>query len=262
MDKNKHIEAIEACRSGTEDLADFPDTQQAVERDASLRAFAVRVSQFDQRIAQLMPDVEPPAGLADRLHVAMESHVTVSKAGSVSSRFGRNQSARRWNSFAIGIAICAGFLMLASSFAFRMLNRFEMGDLVEVYEQTEDRDWTAYNAGLLPDGYSLPVELKSTLPIGWQQLSTSVDPTSQFVLLGPNAQLLMVRTNRATSFPNKPLVHVSTPTGGYSYTAWAKGQLVYLVAVKGSRVELDKLFLSRPVYANYRQRAVNFQQPS
>jgi hypothetical protein len=277
MDKTKHIEAIESRRPGSTDLADFPVTERAIQQDAELRAFASFVDIADKRISGLMHAVAIPDGLAERLqaavqaasqstqlpsrpHPEMQSKSSADRSSmAMPSRFGRI-SRRKWTALAAGLAVCAAFIMMATSYALRSWNHVDIEQLYAVYDEADSKlaDWQPFSTNALGRDYRFPGGLVAA-PISWQEVSTSLDSTARIISLKGNAKILVLKTKNANSLPTKPLDKIYEPTGGKAFTAWSQHGLIYLVAANDEE-SLRDLFPSNPPIAFYQRLPVNFLQ--
>ena len=243
IDKS-HVEAIEASRPGSSDLADhFPETASAIRDDERLRRFANRVEAVDQRIARIMESVEIPEGLSDRLKVALSAGEVGSSPVEVvnreerlpPSRFSR-VSSRRWAAWSVGLASSAACLVVAAIFALGGSSQSEMNAVIASFESTEK----ARSSGrwkTAPADFQLPPQIRrATVVPQVLQVRTAEHGNATLVKLGQSATLLIAKGSRR-ALPGEPLVQQGPQTGRYRYTAWSAGGFTYLLAVKGGKLE-------------------------
>ncbi len=245
MDNKKHIEAIEASRVDSSDLADFfPETAEAIGNDGKLRRFANRVQNADRGIAETMNRVEPPDGLKERLLASIAaidadsknlnspSEITPAERNLFSSsRLGR-LSSRQWAALSVSLTASAACIVVAAIFALGGSPDNEFESAVASFEALAPDEINAnWEAPQTP--FKLPKALHrpawANQPIQTQTVRTRNYGKVTLAKLSNSATLLIAIGN-SRSLPAHPLVQ-NGGTGKYRYTAWSSDGFTYLLAV-------------------------------
>ncbi|MCA9216786.1 MAG: hypothetical protein KDB27_27140 [Planctomycetales bacterium] len=249
MDKQRHIEAIEASRPQGSDLAEhFPETEAAIRSDGDLQAFAAHVRDVDTRISGVMQDVVIPDGLFERLQKnALDSQTPVSRAGGgagpgSSSRSLRKMTSRQWLTLAGGIV--AACVAIAAFFAMPRSSESEMKSLIAAFEDMEALRASRKNWQRPLADFRLPAEINRPARLV-QRIKSKEYGNAVLVDLAPNATLLVVN-GQVNSLLNPPLTHTGGNTGSFRYTAWSANGKTYLLAVENG--ELEDFLIASPSF--------------
>lgn len=248
MDPHQYRELLDACRPGSDDLAqpDMAVARAALEENPALRRQAARMEQFDRAVASAMHDVSVPEGLKERLlaklaKAAVDAPAAVVSENSVLSAHAAGGRRRR-----LLLATMGTLAALAACAAVAVAIRWN----------TAGEDWQpAAVAGaaapsfdeyaLRADGWSAGVApaypLGQFLVANRQLLHRSVDVAgcsgaayrvkSRQGVLG----VLFVLNPRASlkGFPARPPGTPQVDTGGRVAVCWKEQNLLYVLVYEG-----------------------------
>jgi hypothetical protein len=254
MNEREIHEAMDACRSGSDDLSlpEMAALASRLDQDAELRARFARSQEFDAALGAAFQDVPLPEGLEERLlaRLAFENNVVEPATDTRSpddvdaaSPASQTQSATaRQIIWRAGLAISAVAVVVAMMAVFLTpneipaLNPTDLTSKGVAYVQSaiEADDW---RIGEPPDDY--PPSKFVLVPVhGWQQVVTDYDREAVAYDVtprdGPTATLLVLRPGgEVYGFPSGPPGRPQSTTGGRSIAAWQQDELVFLLVIAG-----------------------------
>jgi hypothetical protein len=271
MNDREMIEAIEACRPGSDDLhnSEWPDLAAAVQRDAALRRRYEETRAWDRAIGEAMQDVAVPAGLSDRLWNALQS---ASSAGAMPSEIVPSPAAapaseatraggsgagsrkhRRWAIALAGIVVSAAVILVA---VFVQPTRRPApqptpefaSEVIQWSDAVVKSDWrTDFSSAELRD-FPLDEAIRG-VPRRWTRLSTRYhrqtlvyDLTS---LRDERTYVFCFPAPRSRSdLPSAPPLKPFSTTGGFSVGTWQRNDQVYVLAAQGGEHRYRSLIQS------------------
>ena len=249
MNNREMIEAMEACRPGSDDLrnSEFDDLQTAVQRDAALRRRYEQTQAWDRVMGQALEDVPVPAGMCDRLLNALEGAQPMAGLSPVRPPSGVSGGARapvrrrRWGIAVAGLAVAAAlliawFIQQPTRPTPQPTPEFA-SEVIQWSDAVADTQWrTDFGAEELR-GYPLDDAIRG-VPRQWARLSTRYHPrTIVYDVTPPRGQRAYVfcfpaARSRTSLPPTPPLTPFST-TGGVAVGTWQRNHHVYVLAAHG-----------------------------
>ncbi len=258
MNQHELLEAIEACRPGSQDVCspEMAELAAAIARDPALQQRYERTQRWDAAMARALEDVPEPAGLADRLLAACagasaaDSGPQLPAGSEVAARSSpstmtasRRQGRRRWVVRAVqGLSAVAALLALAlvlrpltipvphptADFADEVI-----GWAAEGAASAWSSDFAAAQLADVRWDNSLQVR-----PRQWSVRSTRYHArTVVYDLTLPGRKPAYVfcfpATRKAADVPATPPLTPFSTTGGYSIGVWQRDGMVYVLAVQG-----------------------------
>ena len=249
------LDAIEACRPGSDDLADphFADLARELAVDADLAGHFDRVQRVDAAVKAAFHDCPAPAGLQERLLARLEQEAGKPNANAAAVRVRAKRLSRRRMAWVLATASVAAGVLVAVALGLR-------GDRPEAPAKIAERS-IAYFAGEVggggqlvaktspPEGYPFSSDLLRTSQLRWREVTDflgSYGVAYDLSAAGAGRATLYVvhRTDRGLSEtpPDAP----TWSTAGYSAAAWQSGGTLYVLVVEGdSRAYRGYLDLSR-----------------
>lgn len=245
-------EAIEACRPGSDDLADpgMADLAAELDRNPRLNALFQRLQKLDVAVAGAIQDVPLTPGLADRVLSA----VAAQEALQAPSPDRRQPAARRRPNRArpwfVGLAGAMAAMLLVG-LGLLQRSRFDenAGSVLEAAV-----DFFAHDAqapGLLlsttppPWGFAPSRHVRLTPRTCWRRVSDLLGVGGVAYEIGvgpgaPRATLYVVRRSVA-GLPDQPPASPQYGTAHCWTAAWQEGQVLYVLVVAGERRDYERL---------------------
>ena len=276
-------QAMDACRPGGEDLPqpELAALARAVENDPELRRRLERSQRFDAAVMGRFRKVPVPAGLADRLLAAVDGadgqpaagdsaagqtiiephsvrHADApSQSAAGSPVHGSRQQRRRvWTIAASSLATIAAlvaFLLLVPYFRVaepRVDDRLP-GEVWSWTDAVVREGWkTDFDAPQLRDR---PLDRAiRPVPQRWCSISTAYDPDTVVYDVSSHAgELALVFCMRArvrtSQLPEVPPWNGFAATGGLTLGVWRRGDMVYVLAVRGGASRYRALLGAPPL---------------
>ncbi len=265
MNQREIIEAMEAVRTDSDDPrnADVPDLVDALQRDAMLRKRCDRIRQWDRVVGDALRSGPVPEGLCDRLCDALSldspSNAVAEEplsalpidpipaSGEVLSRPPASATAsRRRRMFSRGWLVTASVAAAALILAVVFMDPFgsrapqltaDFADEVIGWTQSVSQiSWQTDFAA--PELRQAPFDASvQAMPRRWASFPTSYAPRTYVYDLASSrntpAFLFCFPAGRSSLPASPPNTPFST-TGGFSIGAWQRGDMVYVLAVRGS----------------------------
>lgn len=251
------LEAMEACRAGSDDLAD-PELQflaDELKSDPHLEVVFQRIQRADRALASAMDNVPVPADLPSRLLAALAVSAAVEPSGEAvsdpaataeSAAPPSRQTRRRWGRWLAGSALVAASLVAGVGISF-WSTAPTYSSVAAIDEATDAfRSHTkALMAGAAQAG--TPLAQPAPLPLSRQVRATPATTWRQVQLLGTDAvayDLIGPRGVRATLYvvradvaelASKPPRQPLRATAGFASSVWRENDLVCLLVVEGNR---------------------------
>jgi hypothetical protein len=236
--------SIDACRPGEGDLTrpEFSELANRLERDAAaLRCFKA-VEEFDGVLRSALDDVPVPAGLADRLLVAMPAvnGETESASPPVSLPARR---ARSWADTYEWFAPLSVVVLFAAVIGIATYSPvppdLSIDDLVarsDAWQEQLEQQHEQWNERLKDaPRNNFPLSSQVALaPWRWQQLPSEGAEVVAYYEGPPGAILFVTRLkSKVANLTNSP--RLLRATGGWSVAAWSSGDLTYVLVVEGDK---------------------------
>ena len=247
---SRHLhELIDACRPGHEDIdqPDFSELARELSQDPKLQQQFDRSQKLDSAIRTTFQDVTPPAGLAERLHEALESappstevdlHTTPGAGKSVESA--SRGSRRSWLWGATGVSLAA--VAVAVTIWLGMIPPVTVFESDREIAENVDR----WNTGLDEAAWQTTATIPSDDFPTWEHLDLrSVDRWQwvskrrivcyDFATSESTVRLFVMNPrNRSASLPATPPLGYPLPNG-WHVGAWQANGRVYFLAVSAAR---------------------------
>jgi hypothetical protein len=258
MNEREIIQAMEACRSGADDLHcdQLSEVAVAIAGDPALRRRYEQIQNWDQSIGRALRGVPVPAGLPDRLLAALAATADRSRLGlesaavavplpeTVSARVPAVGNRRRWAIVSAALASAAlVFLALFVSGISRPVPEPTAefaGEVIAWSEVTASRqDWRSDFASPELEGYRFDPALRAT-PRRWTWLRTPYHPaTLVYDLTSPRDAPIYLyclpAAARRSSLPGAPPEKPFSTTGGFTLGMWQRDDVVYVLSVQGGQ---------------------------
>ena len=249
------LDALEACRPGSDDLDDphFADLARELAVDADLAGRFDRVQRVDAVVKTAFHDVPVPAGLQDRLLARLDQEAGRSAANAATPLVPAKRLSRRRVAWVLATASVAAGVLVAVALGLR-------GDRLEPPAVIAERSiaFFASEAGgegqlvaktAAPQRYPFSSDLLRTPQLRWREVTDflgSYGVAYDLSAAGAGRATLYVvhRTDRGQSEtpPDTP----TWSTAGYSAAAWQSGGNLYVLVVEGdSHAYRSYLDLSR-----------------
>lgn len=269
-------QAIDACRPGSDDLQqpEMAALAEAVRQDPDVRRRYECSQQFDASVIGLFRDVPVPAGLADRLLTAIEpslgqatadSQTPVTPLSSERDAQEAVEKARHWphrkrrRIWAItagsltAAAALAGFLLLVPYFSVaepRPNDR--LPDEILAWEDAVVRQ--GWNENMQTDQVvrrPLDRAVRVT-PQRWCSIATAYDAQTIVYDVAPRgADMALVFCMqcrvRSSTLPDMPPWNAFSATGGLTLGVWRRGDMVYVLVVRGGLRRYRELIEASPL---------------
>lgn len=282
-DRRRALEALEACRSGHDELEpedrDFVARYFAANPEAK-QEFRSRI-RLDRRIAEAFQDVDLPGGLQERVIAALasgesEPEVPLSAVSALGGRvsadgvgdaeqaeappapMGRRTVSRRWALLGGLAATAAAVLLLAVGWQLSRPVDYTGSDIhalaIEYFVNEQNDRHPAESGRLLgemapPADYVPPADVRTTPRTRWRSVAGFLGHRAVAYDLasrgGHRATLYVVRLRVADDLPDAPPPTPVLRTGGCSTAAWASGQRLFVLVVGGDRADYQR-FLNLP----------------
>lgn len=269
------LAALDACRLGESTLDDpaLVDAARRLATDASARQLQSRVRDADRRLHAALHDVQPPAGLADRVLARLAAQAGQADADNTDVRVTDTDDAvrpaapspaatppstdrgpTRWRRRAFlggGVAAVAAAVMLAIQFWPEPPQPWSAEQVLDaaiaLYARV-DRT-TGHPLAEAPSSYPPSRDLVELPPHSrWRRVDDALAGGDAVVYdielapRGPRAMLAVVSPGAAvTGLPDYPPPQPATPTTqGVCAAAWQEGDLVYVLVVEGGPREYER----------------------
>jgi hypothetical protein len=268
-------QAIDACRPGSDDLQqpEMAGLAEAIRRDPDVRRRYECSQQFDALVREPFRDVPVPDGLADRLLAAIapsldrttvesqqpvalrpsEHHVR--KAAEQAGRWPRRKRRRIW-------MVMTGSLMAAAAVVgFLLLVPYFSGD----EPLPDDRlpgEILAWSDAVVRQGWNEDVPAAQVLrpldravradPQRWCSIATAYDSQTVVYDVAPRgAEMALVFCMRCrvrnSILPEMPPLNAFSATGGLTLGIWRRGDMVYVLVVRGGVRRYRELIEASPL---------------
>lgn len=254
MDPERIIEAIEACRPGSDDaaeesLAGFADHADYID----LRS---RIERIDSKIKKVFADVPVPAGLESRILAALadapttEESSTTDKPSPVDAGRKTTRRYRHWYLGASTVFVAASLLVAlllhitaAPPLGEDSLIQTAMSDFEMPLDGSPlEKQWPAVVEEFQP---SADLSLSQCKDIHWKKLDGFLDQRGVvYSFITPDnarARLYVLESTGRIDLPNSPPRTPQGDTGGVLAAAWQTGDRLYVLVVDGSRRTYGRL---------------------
>lgn len=252
------LEALEACRPGSDDLA-RPELQfLAAEFQAhpQWKVHFLRIQQADRTLAAAMGDVPVPADLEARLLAALADSLSTDEATRaiaessppaelVAVRIPRRRFLRSWA--AVGSVVAAAGILAGLTVSFwpgapTFDRETALQEAVDVFRK-DALSGLASEPAAAPRGFPLSRQVRVPLMPAWRQASLLGVRGVAYDLnhRGVAATLYVLPANvtgLSASAPTQP----QRATAGFASAAWQEGDLVYILVVSGGRDDYRRFF--------------------
>lgn len=243
------LEAMEACRAGSDDVADaaFSYLADAIAADPKLKDRYDRLQRLDARLAAGFRDVPVPDGLEGRLLerlAAARAAEFRSEQGQSTPQVGPRPTSgsRRWLVFAGGASVAAAGLLAAVLISARGWNEYTesqlLVDAIEFFNSEPAGANRSYVDRPWPDSYPFSRDVLRVRGTRWRKIRGFLGREGvAYDLPGPGrtrATLYVVRGPIQGLPPRAPLAPVHT-TAGCSSAAWEADGLLYVLVIRGGR---------------------------
>ncbi len=269
-------QAIDACRPGSDDLQrpEMAALAEAVRCDSDVRRRYECSQQFDALVMGSFRDVPVPVGLADRLLAAIEpsaDRATVESREPVAPRTSEHDTRknaegagpwfhrhgrRSWPILAgslAAIAALAGFLLLVPYFSVaepRPDDRLP-GQILVWADAVVRQGWNED----LPTAQSLHRPLDRAVrarPQRWCAIATAYDSQTIVYDVAPRGTdmalvFCMQSRVRSSTLPDMPPWNAFSATGGLTLGVWRRGDMVYVLVVRGGPRRYRELIEASPL---------------
>ncbi|MCU0981923.1 MAG: DUF3379 domain-containing protein [Pirellulaceae bacterium] len=277
MMTNQEIQqAIDACRPGSDDLQrpEMAALADAIRQDPDVRRRYESSQQFDASVRGLFRDVPVPAGLADRLLAAIEpprdraaaesqtlvapllSEHDVRKHAEEAGGWPHRKRRRMWLTMAGSLtaaAALAGFLLLVPYFSVtepRPDDRLP-GEILAWADAVVRQGWNED----LQTAQSLRRPLDRAVranPQRWCSITTAYDSQTIVYDVAPRgADMALVFCMqcpvRSSRLPDMPPWNAFSATGGLTLGVWRRGDMVYVLVVRGGPRRYRELIEASPL---------------
>lgn len=233
------IEALEACRPGTDDVA-LPELQleEALASDAHLRELHERLQRTDARLAAAFGEVPVPEDLEQRILARLEDE-SKRNAGGATHRGGR-----RWWMAASAVVAVAASLFVAFWLGLPGTQpRDEAGILAAVLQQFAVEAQSERLAGRLvseeppPDRFPMSRAVARVPELRWRLVRGLLGrqavvydfPAAE----GRGASLYVMAAGDSEIARTRPATHPIQSTGGFCASVWKEGDRLYALVVRG-----------------------------
>ncbi len=248
------LEAMEACRPGSDDLSDpdlaFLSAQLAAHPDLDRRF--ERIQHLDAKLAEAFHDVPVPEGLADRIlaEVAAAQNVEVGENAAealpcaASARPRRRYSRRVFASLAAAAGIAAAVALV-------LIPGIIQPELVETDWHTASTEGISQFAtdrgepqgeplSTAPAGYPFSSQLKMLPDIRWRRVEGFLGRSGiayDFRVPGGTRATLYVVDGTGQDLPQAPAFRPQYETAQAVASAWRENQLVYVLVTDVGRYQ-------------------------
>ena len=260
--KNPHepdpaiLEAIEACRPYSDDLADpaMAAAAAALAGNAELASLFQRIERLDVRIADAFEDVAVPGGLADRICRRLgdarvederehDAAVETTAPGEPIAAVGEPgpRVSRRWLLVGSGGIVAAAAMFTAAMLQLRQPD-YDKPAMLELAMQSFDGDWSEVGKGesivdaAPPRDYALSPHVLQGGWVRWRPVSDFLGRRGVAYDLtrpgGPRATLYVVKYP-LIGLPSRPSRTPALTTHDRSTSAWQGGPLLFVLVVEG-----------------------------
>ena len=258
---NRLREQIDACRSGSGDLAlpALAELAEAVKHNASVADELARSHRFDEQLSAALHDVPVPTGLDQRLLATLQAQAPLAAVELEPAHAERRETnsrrirplRRQWLVAAGAIALTA----LVAVFTYQVWHRQqrlvasgELGGVVTTWlGQLPPNKW---QSGRLPKDFTIDSAVivgpslawqrfVSASPSGWSANVTAIDLTPPAA--GQRRAILFVVQSAAKfSVPTRPVTTTRLALSrGFTGTAWQRqdSNLLFVLVVENQRLE-------------------------
>jgi hypothetical protein len=268
-------QAIDACRPGSDDLQqpEMAALAEAIRCDPDVRRRYECSQQFDALVRDPFRDVPVPDGLEERLLAAIgssldrttvESQEPVAllpsehhdrKAAEEAGRWPRRKGRRIWT-------VMAGSLMAAAALVgFLLLVPYFSGD----EPLPDDRlpgEIMAWSDAVVRQGWNEDLPMAQRLrpldravradPQRWCSIATAYDSQTVVYDVAPRgADMALVFCMRCrvrdSVLPEMPPLNAFSATGGLTLGVWRRGDMVYVLVVRGGQRRYRELIEASPL---------------
>jgi len=269
MNERSLREALEACRSGSDDLSlpEMADLAREAANSTEWRDALKSVQRVDITISRALRDVAIPEGLEARLLAAVAAAEnaatsqtrlaeidnpnasvlgTSTPVGEVVPGARTGYSRRTWATLVVTTAatlLAAAWGIQQSRWAPR-LDSENLGFEALAWSQNLTDDWLDMSE---PRGVNRPIDRQVRfVPRGWQALATNHDAeTVVYDLTRPRGKAMLFVLSPAVISETVSKSATRVPaTGGWGAATWKSGNYVYVLLVEERRQKLDDYLAS------------------
>ena len=236
------LEAIEACRPGSDDVADpaLSYLADALAADPELEKLYQRLQQVDATLAGLFRDVPVPEGLQERLAARIEPAPSVVREP---SRFSRR---RMLTGGLVGAAVvfisavCLYVMRPSPSYTPAMV----LGQAIDVFTSPAGATAEFPNKGVSAN-HPITSAVAAPLKPRWRPIRDFLGRrgVAYDLTIGASRAVLYVFNSPVKGLsPNRPTKSQHT-TQGCAAAAWIEGERMYVLVVEDDRPQVFKIFL-------------------
>jgi hypothetical protein len=275
-DRERALEAIEACRPAHDDMAEaeLAWLAQEVADDPACKAAYRQIQRLDRRIGEAFADVEVPRGLEGRLletlataeaqrtaeappqdssasepWVAAPGKLAAVRPVPVASPAAKRRISRRWAVAGALAATAAAGLLIAVGWQLSRPVDYSAADLhalaIEHFTNQQHEPGHLLSEVRPPADYPPSPEVHVSPRSRWRRVEGLFGHRAVaydlFVGRGRRATLYVVRSGVNDELPGAPPSRPALRTGGCSTAAWAEGPRLYVLVVAGDRAAYQRL---------------------
>jgi hypothetical protein len=261
MNEHDLREALDACRPDGDELRqpDMAPLAEILATDPHWQAVQQRSQRWDTALGRAFRDVPVPSDLAARLQAATaaaEPALSTPAAGEISPAASRAESAtapagwlrqrRIWAGAAVALAAAAAWLVWLGTQP-APLPQLTDDFAREVIGWTDQVPGSTWNQDLAAAAYPLDRAILAATG-GWTSLATPYHRQTLVYDLTPPGRgfayaFCIPKRGRASDLPSVPTPF--SDTGGIAIGAWQSQDVVYVLAVRGSRSRYQSFINSR-----------------
>ncbi len=246
------LEALEACRPGSDDAADpaLAYLAAALAADPELEDLYERLQQVDAALADGFRDVPVPEGvqqrILDRLAAAKAEEEqeavdaqSCEPAVQVSPRQKRSRR-RTWLAGSLVATVAAGLLIALGMGLFSPDDpdkSYVLDEAIRFFKTETPSPGQSLATKPPPKQYPLSRAVARQRVTQWRPVRDFLGcqgAAYDMSFGGGAATLYVVRRTVAGNLPNRPPPNPMCPTGGYAASVWKEGPLSYVLVVKGN----------------------------
>ncbi|MFM2093233.1 MAG: hypothetical protein RIS70_357 [Planctomycetota bacterium] len=255
-----------ACRHDSNDLnsPDFALLKAGCMRDRELATTLERVHAWDRLLAEQLPEVPVPEGLAGRLLSTCEASrmATASQRSQPQPYSGQRppdrilrQTLRRYR-FAT-IAIAGSLVAAVCLIAFMTVSNHngsvtvaELRDQAMDWRQRLSMQWEDFRTARID--YPIPERIRIH-PQGFQRIETEWDARTHAFSLDNDAHAILFALRSRRSFDMQGTVTLMQGKGGWNMAAWREGSEIYVLMIESRHTpDFDRYLRTKELAARIR----------